>query len=299
MSSEYLDLVRFILGVTSLIYASVHDLRTRSVPDRIWITLCLFSGALLFVQMVEDASPPGYYLIFFPIVIILLDTFDIYDLIKERIGIDLFYPLVPVGIVLAAVSLYLGGVTAYGLILLSIPGMMVLAYILYSFRVLHGGGDAKGFIALSFLHPFYPAISVFPLIRASETGVESFGFSIIVIFYAAITVVLTLPIYYLLKNRPGERTLPHALFGYRMRIEEARKRFVWPMEVIRNGRVVTRLYPGDEDPQAEFDALQTAGRNIIWVTPKIPFMLPMTAGYLLALLLGNPLILLFRYLLGV
>lgn len=150
------------------------------------------------------------------------------------------------------------------------------------------------------MHPFYPVISLLPLIHpsGSQPSVESFGFSIIVVFYAALIVVIAVPLYYVIKNPRGDRKLPNALFGYRMKIDEAKKAFVWPMEVLKDGKIMLRLYPGDDDPKAELDALKTSGRDTVWVTPKLPFIVPMTVGYILAVVLGNPLILLFKLLLG-
>jgi Flp pilus assembly protein protease CpaA len=247
MSSEYLDIARICAGIAILAYASMSDVRTRTVPDKGWIALCAIAGVILALQMYQDSVPWAYYLVFVPILIILLDTFDVYDVLKGRIKVDLFYPLVPVGIIVGALTLYLGGMSSYGVLLLVVPMMMVLAYFLYSFRILHGGGDAKAFIAISLLHPFYPIISRLPLIHPSgpQPNAESFGLSIITVFYAALIVVIVFPLYYLFKNPRGDRKLPNALFGYRMKIEDAKKAFVWPMEVLKEGKLVLRLYPGE------------------------------------------------------
>jgi len=300
MSSEYLDLSRAVAGIAVLAYASASDMRTRAVPDKVWVLLCAVGGFFLAVQLYNDSAPWGYYLVFVPIIVVLLDTFDVYDILKERIKVDLFYPLVPVGIIFSALTLYFGGVNIYGILVLMVPVMFVLAYLFYSFRIFHGGGDAKAFIAVSLLNPFYPIFAALPLVHPSNpVGVESFGFSIIMVFYAALIVVLFVPLYYYSKNaRRGDKRYPNAFFGYLMKIEDAKKAFVWPMEVLRDGKVVVRLYPGDDDPKAEFDALKASGRNEVWVTPKVPFIVPMTAGYVLACVLGNPLILLFKLVLG-
>jgi len=83
------------------------------------------------------------------------------------------------------------------------------------------------------------------------------------------------------------------LFGTRMSIEDAKKKHVWPMERVDGGKVRTVLFPRSDD-EADWDALREAGIDRPWVTPKVPFLVPLTLAVPFSLLLGN----LLLYLIG-
>jgi len=62
------------------------------------------------------------------------------------------------------------------------------------------------------------------------------------------------------------------------------------MEKMEDGEMVTELFPKRGTKKQllrDIKALQKAGKKKVWVTPKIPFMVPMVAGYLLAFVAGN------------
>jgi len=85
------------------------------------------------------------------------------------------------------------------------------------------------------------------------------------------------------------------LLGYRMEVREARGKFVWPMEYLDGGERKIGLFPkGDERENDLLEELEKAGAERIWVTPKVPFLIPLTLSLLLSTLLGNVIFLFLR-----
>jgi len=87
--------------------------------------------------------------------------------------------------------------------------------------------------------------------------------------------------------------------GYRMRIDEADKGFVWPMERVVGKKVVRIFFPSRDrrDLSKDLDALRRMGRKKLWVTPKMPFLVPMTLGFIVTIMFGNILLGLMLFLL--
>lgn len=72
-----------------------------------------------------------------------------------------------------------------------------------------------------------------------------------------------------------------------MSISKAREKFVWPLEKIKNGKRKFMYMPKDFDIEDELDKFKKQGINEIWVTPKIPFMIPLLAGFICAFIIGD------------
>ena len=76
--------------------------------------------------------------------------------------------------------------------------------------------------------------------------------------------------------------------GYRTTIQDARGKFVWSMERMVNGERKFVYFPKeDEEENAILDALQQAGVDEIWVTSKIPFLIPITVSIVFSAVVGN------------
>lgn len=178
--------------------------------------------------------------------------------------------------------------------MLSIPLLIVFFFVMYQLDVIKGGADAKALIALSLLFPAYPELSGLPVLELNDpASLTILPFPVLVLFNGAILTLLV-PIGMLLVNlvRRDVR-FPLMLFGTRMSIKEAEKKHVWPMERVVDGMVRTVLFPRSDD-EADWDALREAGVDRPWVTPKVPFLIPLTLAVPFSLLLGN----LLLYLMG-
>jgi hypothetical protein len=66
------------------------------------------------------------------------------------------------------------------------------------------------------------------------------------------------------------------------------------MERVVDGAVRLVLFPRSDEEEG-WDALREAGVERPWVTPKVPFLIPLTVAVPFSLLVGNPLL----YLMGV
>ena len=177
---------------------------------------------------------------------------------------------------------------------LTIPIMFVLLILMYQFDVIKGGADAKALIALSVVFPSYPIFLQFPIIAIPNNLITvAFPFSLLILFNAAL-LSLIVPIGLFMFNA-GRRDfkVPAMFFGYKVAIHDVKRKFVWPMQRVEDGQVRFRYFPKeDEDFDQVLEQLAVAGEKTIWVTPKLPFLLFITASVVISAVVGN-LVLLF------
>lgn len=156
---------------------------------------------------------------------------------------------------------------------------------------LFGGADAKALIVLSLLAPWPPVGSPHALMPALDAVANGSAFMLLV------------PVVFLLANAArGDVHLPAALLGTRRGLAAARRSHVWPMQVVDatapdglRWRYWQRL--GGDLP-GEYYALERAGVPRVWVTPKVPFLVPVLAGWIVAWTHGNAILALLRAMLG-
>jgi preflagellin peptidase FlaK len=158
-------------------------------------------------------------------------------------------------------------------------GLMLLFYRL---GLLAGGADAKALISLALLVPLPVDLGALPL----RTLRLPPAFAIL---GNAVLAFLAVPLGLLVVNLARrDLRFPHLLLATRMPIADARGKHVWPMEYVKDGQVRTMYMPSrfvweDED----WDALLAAGRDRIWATPKVPFLIPLLVGFVLTFLAGD------------
>ena len=185
------------------------------------------------------------------------------------------------GLILIITQYYSVGIenTIY---LLFIPIMIFLFYVFFQFRLIFGGADAKALMSIAILVPIEPSILQFPVWRNSFMP---FSWSI---FSNSLIVFLFIPLSLLIFNIiKRDFQFPFIFLGYKMRIDKAKKRFVWPLERIVNEKRKFVYMPKDFDSDKEYDEFEKNGIDEIWVTPKIPFMIPLLIGFICAFLLGD------------
>jgi len=293
-SGDAITIVKIVVAATFLCYASALDWRTRKVPNVVWIALSAVALFLLPVQVLADEQDLEFLLVLVPILAILSDVY--WDTPGDGLGAKMA-PFVKYAI--AVLSLIALGLAypweTYAQHFLGIPAMMLAIVVMYMLDIIRGGADAKALLALSILFPFYPSVGDFPLVRGDTDAAEIlFPFAFVILVNAAIIVALV-PLGFLAKNlKSGDHRFPQAFLGYRMDSRDIVGKHVWLMERMENGRhaVFARPQRGDE-LKTDLEALAKAGRTRVWVTPKIPFIIPMTASLVVSVLLGNILMLLF------
>jgi len=229
-----LDALRLLIGAGFLTYASVLDLRTRRVPNNVWIALG-FLAALLFIF---DWAGDGRF------------TW-----------------------ITALVAL----------------GGILLMYVLWYVHILAGGADAKALMAISILLP-QPIVwsllgATFPLWPSPMPGV------IVVLANSVLAFALAPFALFLVNLVRGDVRFPAMLLGYRMPLSKTRDAFVWVVDHVNaEGKRRQLLFPSamsDEDYDANLERLEQAGEKRVWVTPKIPFMVPLLFGFLGTFFVGD------------
>jgi preflagellin peptidase FlaK len=293
-SAESINALRLVLSLSILAYASFLDLRTRKVPNLYWIGLGVAGLGLILVQLYVDDMPIEYLLVFVPILAILADVYLGSEEETKRAKMTTFgkYALA-LGSILALAYQY--GGDEYFQHLLAIPIIMLFVVVMYMLDIVRGGADAKALISLSILFPFYPAFGSLPFIHGETSAAETllpFSFSILV--NAAIIVALT-PLVFLARNLSRkEFAFPLGLLGYKLDTAEIANKHVWLMESIMDGKLVTHVRPRkQEDQKADIELLASSGYKRVWVTPKIPFIVPMLVSLILTTVVGNILLLIF------
>jgi preflagellin peptidase FlaK len=226
-TATLLDIVRFIVGIIILSYASYTDIKTRRAPDMLWIIMSIIGAILLLTQ---------YLTIGF-----------------ENIMILLFIPI-----------------------------MIGFIYLLFQMRLLFGGADAKAIMALTILLPLQPNIYDLPIWG------QSFMPASWTVFVNSLIIFLFIPIFLLIYNLTQRNIkLPHALLGYKMKLQKAKEKFVWPLEKIQDGKTKLIIRPKEFDTKEEYNEFEKLGITEIWVTPKIPFMIPLLLGFICTFIFGD------------
>lgn len=291
---------RFAVGTGFLVVAAASDLRTRRVRDPLWIALGTIGLVILGEQMFVGGAPWPAWSLMGSAAVLFYAVFFGRPLLDE----DGFHPRgVRIVLFIAAATLLVAGSGAQGFgesvpsvsELASMPIMVAVYQGFYRLRLLHGGADAKGLIALTLLVPSYPDALPFPVLtidpRVAPVLRVAFPFSLGVWVDAAI-VSLAVPLVLLIRNAiRGDVALPQALLGYRARIAPFPKH-AWLMErITARGEHVLVLFPKrGRDPVEDLARLRAAGVDRAWVTPQTPFMVPLALGYILAFVVGNLLI---------
>ena len=287
---------KIFLAFGLLLLASRADWKTRETSDAYWIILGVAGMALLAAQIYLDAEDPAYYLILFPIAVLFLDIFwDRKGVLEDGVNLAPLLLYVAAFATLAWLVLEHHG-DLYLWKLMLVPIMFFLFILLYQFDLIKGGADAKALIALAIMFPTYPQGDGFPLI-ALPTEMSDFflPFPLLILFNAAL-LTLAVPLAMLALNLVRrDLRFPAMLFGYRMSLDDAQNRFVWPMERIVDGERKMNYFPRSSDDAAdELQELREAGADAVWVTPKVPFLIPITISVLVSVFIGNPFFLLFQ-----
>ena len=276
------DVLKIIIALGCLLYASYHDMKTRKIPSWIWWLMGI--PALIFYGIDAYMSKKEMLIMLIPLAAVLIEALTERDDLRNIGSTWPFFLMY-----MAALAALLWGYSFYRndslfLSALSATGISVFFFALYSINILHGAADVKALVMLSLL--FYG----YPLSAAQSAPYLSvlFPFSLSVMLLASLFGAL-LPIYFLILNlAKGNMRFPEMLFGYPMDIERARDEKVWPMLVIKDGRAKRMLLP-PKYMDIDWDTMEKAGIRVVWVTPKIPFIVPITIGFMLTVILGNPL----------
>ncbi len=293
---ESLSLLRLLVGIVFLGYASYSDLRTRRVDNRVWMLFGLVGFVILALDLsTRSETVWAHYLIFIPAGVMFYDVY----LDREPIFDEDGFHFAPVGFIMTAVVVVVLCVQGYLLYddldqralflqTATIPAMIVLAHVFFQSGLLRGGADAKALMSLAVLVPFYPEFFGFPLTEVNtQIMTVLFPFALVILMNSAILVILVPLVYLAINARKGDLKMPQCLLGYKARLDNLPKH-VWLMERVEDGDVKVHLFPRrGGDVEKETKDLIEMGREDAWVTPQLPFMVPMLFGLIASFFVGN------------
>jgi len=226
VDATILSIIRLITGAGTLAYASYTDIKTRRAANYLWVIMGVIGAVLLLVQYLTIGFENIWYLVFIPIMILLM-------------------------------------------------------YAFFQMRLLFGGADAKALMALAVLIPIQPSIGNYPVWTSFWPGSWTVFCNAVLLF---LIIPLSLLIYNIVKRNIQ---FPHALLGYKMSVEKAKQTFVWPLERIKDGKRRLSYMPKEFDAEEELAQFEKLGITELWVTPKIPFMIPLLVGFIVAFFPGD------------
>jgi preflagellin peptidase FlaK len=172
---------------------------------------------------------------------------------------------------------------------------LIMFYALYNLGVPKGGADTKALMALTVLFPMYIVFEPVLIISSYYSLLESlpglayglpFAFSVLL---NATIISLFIPISLLIYNATrGDLQFPLCFFGYKTDLKTIKDKHVWLMDRLDDkGNVSSVLFPvSTEDEPDMVKKLKKKGISKVWVTPKIPFIIPMTIGFVFNFIFG-------------
>ncbi len=296
----YFSGARFIVGLLFLLIASIKDLKTRRVPNELWIVMGSIAMGILFVELLLMDVSWMHFLIFIPIGVLFSEAFiDRPPIYKEgKLNfLVLGWLMLPIIVFTYMLNVLAGSLTFWALAM--IPAIMLFAFGMYFFYIIHGGADAKAIITLAVLVPFYPDLPYITHRAISQELIPLteafFPFTLVILLNSSL-IVLVFPIsYFVINLLKGDIDLPLMFFGYKKKVEDIEDSFVWPMEFYEDGELKTELFPrsGSEE---KIESLRKKKVKTAWSTPKLPFIVPMFGGFLISFFIGNPFWRLLMYL---
>ena len=250
-----LEIAGFLLSGATLASAAVQDHRSREVDDIHWAVV---AGGGSVLASASDPMGLGQGASFCILAASLLLT--AYMLSGELSG-TCAIPVVSTAGVLYLMAYWISG----SAIVFASPSMFALFASMYWSRILRGGADAKAMMSLALAYP----IGIFPLS---------------VLFLATILSMLYMvPV----MRRNGWRMST----TFEVPLSEAVNMHVWPVEDVVGGKIVR--VPVPDDPGEVYARLSSHGREVVRVTPMVPFIVPIAAAFLITPsiqlgLIGNP-----------
>jgi len=183
--------------------------------------------------------------------------------------------------------------------------IFVLVYILFQMGTF-GGADAKSLIVISIILPTYPAFSAFgyhfPL---NEPLIDLFSFGILGnAVLLTIIVPLGLAAYNIFRMGFHIDNPLYIFIGYKSRISDLADKHIKLIQSYEddNGQIKFRFKRGgleiNDSVISTLKALLEKGliKDEVWVTPGLPFMIPITLGFFVALSYGDMITELTKYL---
>ena len=268
-----------------MLSAAVNDWKKREVSNTHWLVMGT-SGLVIFTaySVIEMGFRWEFLLLALGTFMIIIDV-----LWDREINPFLFYFLMAVIFIVPLYGKLSDPIMAAWA---TIPICYIIFLGFYVLDIIRGGADIKCLITLSIMFPVYPQAFGLPLIEVPE-GIASqiLAFPISAFLIAGL-MMIPLIFYFIARNlREDGRICRRSFHGYRMDIKKAKSSHVWPLEDVEDGKEIFIGVPQDEDMLQIYSRLENAGYEKIWVTPMIPFLIPIAIAVVFLFTIGNPLFL--------
>lgn len=255
---DIIAIVRSLTLILTYTFASYYDIKTREVPDKLWIAPITIGVPILIYDVMYNASLHN--------------------------------------IVFTSLSVILSA---------------LLAIILF-YQGFFGGADAKAIICAGILMPRYPfSFQKLPLIGV--TPLQLFSMPLTILANAAV-LTLTLPIIFLIKNVLWKvkhkelfngiqssmlKKMLMLLIGYKIETSEFIRKldFYHPLEYprkldkVREIKLFQRLVNNEKFLKLKNEIIGNYKDRMydkyIWVTPLLPFMVYLTIGAVVSIIIGD------------
>ena len=263
----------------AMLFAAYSDMRTREISDLYW----KFIGAIGVAGWVLIALSEGTFGILAGLAAIAQILFLVSVLCETRIdGTVLEIASVILALIPAALP---GGTVEY-----SVPVFFcVLFHVLYSIGIVRGGADAKALMAISIAIPVYPELG-FGVFSGNGVLESLMVPSFSVLFLASVLSVAGCAVYCTVRNHGV--SVPGFYCGYMMPVADVCSSFVWPAEDIVDGKRCRCSIPEEGKNVEICDRFRSLGLSEIYVTPMVPFVVPIAFSLIFVLLFGSPMFIL-------
>ncbi|MGM0771757.1 MAG: A24 family peptidase C-terminal domain-containing protein [Halobacteriota archaeon] len=221
------------------------------------------------------------------------------DIKSRRVTNRLWPKMLGAGAIFMLYDAYRFGIPYIKWTAISFILIFTFVYILFYLNAF-GGADAKVLMVISLILPIYPAMELFgrqlPIFGIPPLNLFTFS-----VFGNSVILTIIVPIGLFLYNmtQPSlKETLkkPHYMFvGYRTPVSKLDKphiRLIEAFEEVDNEIRNKFTTSGTKLDNEEISRLQEYAENglideRVWVTPGLPFMIPITAGFIAAVVYGD------------
>ncbi len=251
-------------------------------------------------------NEPTIFSVIFCMLILIYACYS--DIKKRSVTNKLWGLMIAAGIPIVAYNMFIYGTPFLILFISSVSFTFVLSYLFFRLNIF-GGADAKCLIAISVLIPVHPGFTLlsyhFPINFNSFIMTDPFPFAVTTLFNAAfVSLIAPLSIFFYnflhLRREELRGNIGLAFIGYKLPIDaltDAKQknkhiRLVHSYEE-KEGNVERRHSFGgveiDNDVVEMLRDYHIQGKidEKVWVTPELPFMLFITAGFFISLFYGN------------
>ncbi len=200
------------------------------------------------------------------------------------------------GVFLASVELFMGSLSLFQVLKSLIVGA-IFVFLLYILNF--GGADVKAIISLSLLFPNFPLFSALHF-HLPVMGVPPLDIFVLSMLTNSLLFALLSPISLFLYNSLRKNFSPLMFLGWKVEISELRrkKNFKLMHEIEEESGKKKYIWGGIEPTEETLSRLEELERKKrvkeVWITPELPFIVYLTAGFFTAAFYGDFIFVLLR-----